>query len=660
MTWSVLRYALTEVVNASNFRDVRLPPMHWVRRFAYAAAATVSLTPSGSVAASATPLVTALSDARWVLTPNIHAVERQTGSAFEYDGAGAEDDDTVLARRPVPVVPGMLYVFSARIDPRSLRGGAFALVIYSPENSFRDVRMSRSAGSNMRYVTPAWQCPPGVATAMLGMQLLSPNVPRGSQVTFSNPTLTEIRPPQTPERWTGATDVALPQIFSDHMVLQRDASDVIWGTADPASGSVLVTLAGHEAIAAVDRSGRWRATLSNLPVGGPYVLMVTGAQTIAFIDVLVGDVYVASGQSNMTYAMDDDPVNNAVADRALDDGLREFSAFADLQPHPQNDFHEHSTWLAADDAPLTEHWSAVGYYFGERLRAALGVPIGIIDDGVGSTVGQSWLSADAVQRDANIVLEGYSPQERNAVLAGRATASDLPANYSPSFAYNAMVNPLVGFGVKGVLWYQGEGNSADNLAGTYRGVLADIIADWRRQWGTSLPFYVVQLPGIGPATPDPNTESGLALVREAQLDAALTISGTSLAVAIDLGDAAGDLHPPDKVDVGARLAQLVLQGATGPLYAGFDVEDTAIRIRFTHTDGGLVARGERLGAFAIAGADRHFFWATARIEGDTVVVSSPSVARPASVRYAWADNPRSANLYNGAGYPASPFRTDDW
>ncbi len=226
-----------------------------------------------------------------------------------------------------------------------------------------------------------------------------------------------------------------------------------------------------------------------------------------------------------------------------------------------------------------------------------------------------------------------------------------------------MIAPLIPYGIKGAIWYQGESNAG--RAFQYRTLLPTMIRDWRTRWGEGdFPFFIVQLANFQDTKPEPG-ESDWAELREAQLMTMRTVPKTGMAVIIDIGDAK-DIHPKDKQDVGKRLALAALAIAygkkieySGPLYKSMQKEGKAIRLTFDHVGGGLVARGDKLQGFAIAGADKHFVWADATISGNAVVVSSPQVPAPVAVRYAWANNP-VCNLYNKAGLPASPFRTDDW
>ena len=252
-----------------------------------------------------------------------------------------------------------------------------------------------------------------------------------------------------------------------------------------------------------------------------------------------------------------------------------------------------------------------------------------------------------------------------AALAALPGAPASQIQNTPGALFNAMIHPLIPYAIKGCLWYQGESNAGD--AGHYRGLLTDLIADWRGRWGEGrFPFEVEQLANYGGPPAEPG-DSGVAGVREAQLRVAQTVPDTGLAVAIDLGNPDGNIHPADKWDVGRRLSLVALSNAygkpvihSGPIYAGMKVAGSTVTIAFRHADGGLAAPGGPLQRFAVAGGDKKFVWADARIAGDTVVVSSPRVPQPVAVRYAWADNPVGCNLYNGAGLPASPFRTDDW
>jgi sialate O-acetylesterase len=460
-----------------------------------------------------------------------------------------------------------------------------------------------------------------------------------------------------------AAHVSLSRIFTKHMILQRDSDAPIWGTADP-DGIVTVSVAGRTSTAKVDSSRNWRVVLHQLPAGGPYKMTIRGRKDLVIDDVLVGDVYIASGQSNMTYSILSDPTNSKAAARMHDAALREFWPFWSPMPTPQFDFIINSLWITATQpasyapegqAKKAALWCAICYYFGAQLRKEEGVPIGIIDAGVGGVVGQTLISAEAVAKHPILqkAAEAYMNPER---AAGHEVW-----HWTPGIAFNTQINPMVGYGIKGVLWYQGEGNAgpADLDGKDYEELLATLIADWRTRWGKELPFYIVQLPGYG-ISEDPNVVSRIAFVREGQMHAISSIPKTGLVITVDLNNPGGDTHPVDKLEVGLRIARLVLHGQTGPIYSGSTTSKGGITVRFSHTESGLSAKAGSLRCFAIAGRDKKFVRANAQIEGDTVRITNPRISNPVSARYAWADYPRGCNLYNSLGLPASPFRTDTW
>lgn len=463
---------------------------------------------------------------------------------------------------------------------------------------------------------------------------------------------------QTPSA-TGA--LQMPALFADHMVVQRERPVPVWGRATPGA-TVQVRLASHSARATAAADSSWRADLPAMAAGGPHTLTVTsGEATRTFTDVLVGEVWLASGQSNMEW-----PVRAAlnaeqeIAD-AQDDQLRLFSvAHVDART-PQRDVDMESTWTPTQPETIAE-FSAVAYYFGRRLRADLDVPVGLISSNWGGTPAEAWTSAsslDAIPTFRMLLdaLEVGPDSLKDAV----ARAQDVP-----SALYNGMIAPLVPFALRGVIWYQGESN-AHTLAqaAQYRTLFPLLIQDWRARWNQpEMPFLFVQLANFMEPQQRPVQTAPWPLLREAQLHA-LTLPHTGMASAIDIG-VADDIHPKNKQDVGDRLARAALHGTyghdvvpSGPLFRRMEREGSTVRLYFDHVDGGLEARDGALERFAIAGADRSFVWADARIEDSTVVVSSAEVDEPVAVRYGWANNP-TVNLYNAAGLPASPFRTDDW
>lgn len=484
-------------------------------------------------------------------------------------------------------------------------------------------------------------------------------------------------------------DVALPAVIGDHMVLQQGMNIPIWGTAGPGE-NVVITIAGQQVQTTADENGKWTVSLNPLEYGGPFTLRVTGSNSIVVHDVLVGEVWVCSGQSNMQMAVS--RVNNAEKEIAEADfpNIRFFTVPRTVSDKPLDD--TTGSWTACTPQTVPG-FSAVGYFFGRELHKTLGVPVGLIHTSWGGTPAEAWTSLPALSAvpelrqlaqdwDERILaypkaLADYQKahaQWEKAAQKARAEGTKVPPEpkapqnpatspWRPAGLFNGMISPLIPFAIRGAIWYQGESNA--NRAYHYRTLFPTMIRDWRKHWGEGdFPFLFVQLANFMARKREP-TESAWAELREAQL-MTLALPNTGMAVIIDIGEA-NDIHPRNKQDVGKRLAAWAL-GTTygkdvvisGPLYDSMTIEGNRIRLRFKHVDGGLVAKGgRRLKGFAIAGEDRKFYWAHAKIDGDTVVVRSFRVPKPVAVRYAWADNPE-CNLYNAAGLPASPFRTDDW
>jgi sialate O-acetylesterase len=472
------------------------------------------------------------------------------------------------------------------------------------------------------------------------------------------------------------------------MVLQRGRQVPIWGTAAP--GERVTVLLGTQRLSAVaDDEGKWSVTLPAMKAGGPYTLVIAGRNTIALRDVLVGDVWVCSGQSNMQWSVQGSANATEEVAAANYPQIRLFSVPQVAADAPQSDCQ--GAWVECSPATIPG-FSAVGYFFGRELHKALNVPVGLINTSWGGTPAEAWTSRpsletcelctpilerwDAALADLPNIKAKYDADMakwREDAATAKAEGKPEPPRpgahwalnkaWQPAALYNGMIAPLIPFGIRGAIWYQGESNAG--RAYQYRELFPAMIRDWRRNWGAGqFPFLFVQLANFMARKPDPG-ESAWAELREAQL-MTLSLPKTGMAVIIDIGDA-NDIHPKNKQDVGLRLALAAERIAykqnvaySGPMYRSMTIEGSTIRLRFKDTDGGLVAKdGPGLKGFAIAGEDKRFVWADAQIEGNTVVVWSDQVPKPVAVRYAWADNPE-CNLYNGAGLPASPFRTDDW
>lgn len=536
-------------------------------------------------------------------------------------------------------------------------------------------------------------------------------------------------------------DLALHPLFSDGAVLQRGQPVPVWGTAKPGA-RVEVAFAGQVVTTNAEASGNWRATLAPLAASGESrELLARGdGATLTVRDVVVGDVWLASGQSNM-----DSPMSSGSAAQALsaaaDPLLRFYKVQKAVAAEPQSA--PKGKWTASSPS-ATRELTAVGYFFAREIRKSQNVPVAILHSAWGGTPIKTWTpiaayeAAPPVQpllaewntayarhvanRDKPELLQAYYAERKEweekvdkpfraardahpaAVAAAKAAGqpappapvparpkpespdptampapgtSDRPA--APSIVYNAMIAPLAPYAIRGALWYQGEADSSRGLG--YRDLLPRLINGWRASWGQGdFPFLIVQLPGHGKdSEPVAAQNTNIAWLREAQDLAARNVPAAGLVVTVDIGDAA-DVHPDNKVHTGSRVALLARETVyrepgvvgVGPRYASHEVAGATVRMRFTNTGSGLTpaaapwtAKGgavfpaDRLVGFFVAGADRKWVAAEAKIEGDTVVVSAPAVSAPVAVRYAWASTP-TANLYNKEGLPAAPFRTDDW
>jgi sialate O-acetylesterase len=456
----------------------------------------------------------------------------------------------------------------------------------------------------------------------------------------------------------------LHPMFQDNMVLQRDMPAPVWGWAE-AGTQVKVMIDGKTFTATADSDGKWMAKVGPLTAGGPLEMTVSGPQEVKLANVMVGDVWICSGQSNMSFGIGNG--NNAKEEIAGADhpNLRLFTVPMDVAYEPQSGFlkkGEEAKWLVCTPKNITVgDWggfSAAAYFFGRDLEQKLHVPIGLIHTSLGGTIAEAWVSRQSLEQmpDFKQALHDL-PHEMPA---------DKKKGWNPNqvtVLYNGMIDPIEPLAIKGAIWYQGESNAG--RARQYRTLLPTLIRDWRGHFsGGDFPFFIVQLASFQPEVDKP-TESQWAELREAQDLTAKTVGHSAIAVATDIGDAK-DIHPKNKQDVGHRLALDALALAygqdveyAGPTYTKLDVDGDKAVLHFGHLGGGLEAKGgEPLKGFAIAGDDHKFVNADARIEGDTIVVSSPEVQHPAAVRYAWANNAMSDNLFNKAGLPAPPFRTD--
>jgi len=486
-------------------------------------------------------------------------------------------------------------------------------------------------------------------------------------------------------------DVRLPALVGDNMVLQRDIKVPVWGWADTEE-EITVSIEEQQLTTKADSDGKWMVKLEPMKAGGPFELIIEGNNTIKLTNVMIGEVWICSGQSNMEWMVQH--CNNAdieIAD-ACYPKIRLFSIRNNVSPEPLEDCE--ASWEICRPSTVGG-FSGTGYFFGREIMRELDVPVGLINASWGGTPAEAWISTETLTSDPDLkgiynlwkpVLREKSPEivdyyrrmgdwhedVYRIVYAGRHFKSEKPPEAPvkliwvptvPTWVYNGMIAPLVPYAIRGVIWYQGESNAG--RAYQYRKLFPALIKDWRRVWGQSdFPFLFVQIANYMKTDSQPQ-ESAWAELREAQL-MTLTIPNTAMAVTIDIGDSE-NIHPQNKQEVGRRLALGALKVAynkgivhSGPLYDSMTVRDGKIRLRFTETGSGLVVKnGKSISGFAIAGEDKIFVWARAAIEGDEVVVWSDEVPEPVAARYAWANNP-DCNLYNREGLPASPFRTDSW
>ncbi len=485
--------------------------------------------------------------------------------------------------------------------------------------------------------------------------------------------------------WTTALPAAgveLPSLFTDHMVIQRGLPVHVWGTADPRE-AVIVEFRGESRSAIADELGRWTLHLSPGVAGGPFKVRVTAGDEIVFEDVWVGDVWMASGQSNMEWPLDQTQDGASAVAAADHPELRLLRVGKATAEYPLDDM-ETDGWMVCSPQTVAK-FSAVGYYFAREVQAREDVVIGLIDTSWGGKPLAAYTSLAAIARDPALMpvfahraemaearaalLPLIEKEEREWVAAAAAarTAGEEPPPYpwypdftawEPSVLFNAMVAPVTRFPIRGVIWYQGESDSSKARAAVYGPLFRAMIEDWRRRWGVGdFPFLFVQLANwiAGPG-------NGWPEVREAQAQA-LALEQTGMAVTIDVGHPI-DIHPPDKKTVGQRLARAARAIAygedveyRGPTFRQAIPEGSKLRVWLDHAEGLKVSYGDAPIGFEIAAADAVYVAADARIDGATIVLSSPDVDAPVSVRYAWADNP-AVNLYNGAGLPAVPFRSE--
>ncbi len=464
----------------------------------------------------------------------------------------------------------------------------------------------------------------------------------------------------------GFTQVRIPRLVSDGMVLQRGVPIRIWGWAGIGE-DVTVSFDGTKATTQATSDGHWSVSLEPRKPGGPYNMEIDGINHIEIRNVMVGDVWVCSGQSNMELTME--RVKEKYADviaHAENKEIRQFVIPLRYDFHETHDNVAVGKWEAANPTSVLS-FSAVAYFFALEVYKQYHVPVGLINNAVGGSPAEAWLSAEALKDfpEAEATEARFASDAYRDSITAADKAAEAKFYAQPGSVYNTMVAPLANYTVKGILWYQGESDTS--RAKEYQQLLPALIFDWRRTWRQiTLPFVYVQLPNFGPVKDEPG-ESQWAELREAQR---LTLSQplTAMAVTIDLGES-NDLHPSDKEDVAKRLflaaEHIAYEKAnvmySGPLFHSIRIRHGRAHLSFDEAESGLIVKGGgELHGFEIAGPDEHYVKAQAMIEGKTVVVWSDKVPHPMAIRYAWADNPAGANLANrdilfNDGLPASPF-----
>jgi len=456
--------------------------------------------------------------------------------------------------------------------------------------------------------------------------------------------------------------VKLPAILSRGMVLQQDSVVPFWGRAGPGERIEIRASWGQtKYLGRADENGAWRIPVRVPPATsaqGPQTIFILGSTRVPIEDVLIGEVWLCSGQSNMEMWVGQVPgklggVTNweREVESANIPDIRLFDVPNEVSATPRTDCA--GSWGRCTPE-RARSFSATAFFFGRELHEELQVPIGLITADWGGTPIQAWTSLEGLRSQQG--FEAWIAKLSQMGEEGEPAAA--PGPHSPAMLYNGMIAPIEGYGVRGVTWYQGESNRAE--AFRYRGMFRSMIGDWRRAWRAGeLPFYFVQIAPFAYG----NDRGETAELREAQA-AALLMPNTGMAVTMDIGDPS-DIHPRNKQEVGRRLALCALAGtykreieSSGPVYKSMGTNEGAIWIRFDH-GAGLAPADAPLTCFTIAGEDRTFVPAEAKVDGDAVVVRSDAVPSPVAVRFAWgaADQP---NLKNGAGLPAAPFRTDDW
>ncbi|MDO5979589.1 sialate O-acetylesterase [Flavivirga spongiicola] len=440
----------------------------------------------------------------------------------------------------------------------------------------------------------------------------------------------------------------LPSVLSDNMVLQQNSEATIWGWTTRANEKISVTGSWDNIKITVEAyQGTWSLKLPTPKAGGPFTVTIEGHEKIILTNVLIGEVWICSGQSNMEWTPLHglDNAEKEIAN-ATYSNIRFFSVPKHISKYPQDD--SFGEWV--ESAPETmKNFSSVGYFFGRRLHKDLNVPVGLINSSWGGTNVEVWIPEEVIQQKKELVK----------------SIDRIPENVwrprNEALAYNAMIHPLINFDVAGAIWYQGESNRVN--AEYYHQAFSMMINSWRKDWKKEFPFYFVE---IAPYNYNSETNLEAAYVREAQLKTMQTVENTGMAVTNDIGNLK-DIHPTNKQEVGRRLALWALAKTygvkdiaySGPIYKSLKIEKSKAIVTFDFTGKGLEVKGKEVKEFFIAGADKKFYPAKVKVYGNRVELKSKKVKKPVAVRFAFTET-ALPNLYNSHGLPAAAFRTDDW
>ncbi len=495
-------------------------------------------------------------------------------------------------------------------------------------------------------------------------------------------------------------DVTLPNHFSDKMVIQQNSKNLFWGWAEPNEKvSISTSWCGVVKHTFADSEGNWSLLIGTPEYQKNQKITVKGNNTIIINDVSIGEVWLAVGQSNMGWGVDKTFNSAQEKSEALAYDISFYIAPKDSSRTP--DLIQEGTWVSVSSAE-TVNIPAVSFHYAKKLYENLGIPIGIIIEAYAGTRIETWMPLDIQMEDQNLLdyVNGVSKDKRNYYLWIQRRQDDynsdpvkyrkfkhyvdnpvpFEANYKyPGTVFNAMINPIIGYGIKGMIYYQGEENSGDmSLVHNYSSQLPKLINYYRQIWSEKsegnvsdlFPFYFVQLPSFKANQEFPVENDTWPYLRDVMTQVSNNVANTGRAITIDTGDEIL-LHPQNKKPIGVRLAYLALKNdysknivSQGPDYSGYSISGTDVTITFETQGATIVAvrPNEDINSFAVAGSDKVWHWAdNVQILGNTIIVSSSEVSEPISVRYTWAQNPSQRNLiYNNYGLPASPFRTDDW